>query len=143
MLTPRENVKKKRSGFTLVELVVVVLVVGIVAAVAAPKMFDTAKDARISSTSQSLGVIRDAIDMHLGATGTYPGQDGQQATFISDLQPFLRGPFPKNQITGATGDGSITIVSDGVPLAAGGAGDWKYDSETGEIIINSANFDNL
>ncbi|WP_166830998.1 type II secretion system protein [Thalassoroseus pseudoceratinae] len=143
MTYTRENVTKQKRGFTLVELVVVVLVMGIVAAVAAPKMFDTAKDARISSTSQSLGVIRDAIDMHLGATGTYPGQDGEEATFLSDLEPFLRGPFPKNHITGAAGDASVTIVSDGTPLSAGGAGDWKYDKSTGEIIINTASFDNL
>lgn len=143
MPNTRKSAAKRRNGFTLVELVVVVLVMGIVAAVAAPKMFDTAKDARISSTGQSLGVIRDAIDMHLGATGTYPGQDGEQATFLSDLEPFLRGPFPKNQLSAAAGDRSITIVSDGTPLAAGGAGDWKYDSTTGEIIINTTGFDTL
>ena len=38
--------KKRRGGFTLIELVVVVLVLGIIASVAAPKMFDTANDAR-------------------------------------------------------------------------------------------------
>ncbi len=91
-----------RQRFYLVELVVVVLVFGTIAATAAPKMFNTAGDRRENSTLTSLAVIRDAIDLHRGPqVGVYPGDSGTEADLKTDLEPFLRGPFPLNQIPDA------------------------------------------
>ncbi len=64
--------KRKRRAFSLVELVVVVLILGIIAAVAAPKMFDVASDARQNSTKTSLFVLRDAIELYKAQNGNYP-----------------------------------------------------------------------
>ena len=134
---------QKRRGFTLVELVVVVLVLGIIASVAAPKMFDTAGDARTNSTHQSLAVIRDAIELHRAQLGTLPGNAGTDADFKADLKPFIKGAFPKNQIAAAANDATISVQTAGTALSAGGAQDWKYDNTTGEFIINTTGYDSL
>jgi general secretion pathway protein G len=135
--------RSQRKGFTLVELVVVVLVLGIIASVAAPKMFDTAGNARDNSTTQSLAVLRDAIELHLAQVGAYPGDLGTEVDLKNDLKAFIKGSFPKNQITAAASDGTVAVVSAGTPLAATGAQDWRYDKTTGEFIINTSGFDTL
>lgn len=132
-----------RRGFTLVELVVVVLVLGIIASVAAPKMFGTAGDARDNTTTQSLSVLRDAIELHLAKNGAYPGDGGTEEDFKNDIAPFIKGVFPKNHIKGAAGDATVSVVSAGTALAASGAQDWKYDNTTGELIINTDGFASL
>ena len=53
--------RKKRQGFSLIEMVIVILILGIIAAVAAPRMFDTAEQAEINTTRQQLAVLRNAI----------------------------------------------------------------------------------
>lgn len=124
----------RRRGFSLVELVVVVLILGIIAAVAAPKMFNTANDARQNSTKQSLIVLRDAIELYRAQNGNYPAA----ATIATDLKPFLKGPFPQVQI-GANQNATV-VASTQNPIAtaeAGGAG-WAYNATTGDISVNES-----
>ncbi len=131
-----------RKGFTLVELVVVILVLGIIAAIAAPKMFDTAGNARTNSAISSMATIRDAIELHRAQNGAFPGDAGTEADFTSDMTGFLKGPFPLNPLTAATGvERSVKVVTAGTPLTASGTEDWKYDNTTGDFIINTAGFD--
>ena len=52
----------QHSGFTLVELVVVVMILGIIASIAAPRLLSTSDTALDNSLRQTLGVVRDAID---------------------------------------------------------------------------------
>ena len=130
-----------RTGFTLVELVVVILVLGIIAAIAVPKLFDTTGDARTNSAMQSLAIIRDAIEMYKAQNGTYPGDAGTEADFKSDMAGSLKGSFPRNPLTAAAGDRSVSVQTTGTALTASGAQDWKYDNSTGDFIINTAGFD--
>jgi general secretion pathway protein G len=139
---PTLAARRARRGFTLIELVVVVLVLGILAAVAAPKMFDTATTAKVNSTRQSLVVVRDAIELYKAQNGTYPGQTGSGAALATDLKPFLKGPFPKASVPGATGDASVRYETNGNGLGAvSGTQDWAYDTVDGSFSINVAGYD--
>lgn len=53
----------KNKGFTLIELVVVIVILGILAAVAAPKFMDLQTDARISAINGLKGAIKSAVNM--------------------------------------------------------------------------------
>lgn len=125
---------RKRGGFSLVELVVVVLILGIIAAVAAPRMFDTAGEARENSTRTSLVILRDAIELYKARNGSYPAA----ATLPTDLKPFVKGPFPIVQM-GSNQNSSVVVTTQDPIVApeAGGAG-WVYNETTGEILINDA-----
>jgi general secretion pathway protein G len=125
----------KRGGFTLIELVIVVLVLGILASVAAPKMFNTAGDARDSGTRQSLVVVRDAIELYRAQNGSYPS-GASQAAFLTVLKDFIKGPFPMCHVGNTNAD---VFISSANPITVGGTGQgWAYNTKTGEFVINHA-----
>jgi prepilin-type N-terminal cleavage/methylation domain-containing protein len=132
---------KSRSAFTLVELVVVMLILGILASIAAPRAFETSRAATENGVRHSLGIIRSAIEKYAAEhNGALPGADGQAETVKSDLAKYLRGnEFPTCPV-GAAKNNEIHILSDGELPEHGGAElthSWGYSPETGEFYINS------
>jgi general secretion pathway protein G len=130
---------KNCGGFTLIELVVVVMILGILAAIAAPRLFGTSNQAVDNSARQSLSVVRNAIDKYTAEhAGALPGADGQELTFTTDLKSYLRGQnFPTCPV--ATKNNAVSMVSGSGPIASsiGGTESWVYQFETGEFYINS------
>ncbi|MDA1054752.1 MAG: prepilin-type N-terminal cleavage/methylation domain-containing protein [Planctomycetota bacterium] len=127
----------RKSGFTLVELVVVVLILGILAAIAVPKILNNGEDAKDSGVAQTLSSIRDAIELYRtlpSSKGVYP--NGTTDQIQAQLLPALRGKvFPSARV-GVLNSNVIKPVTP-LPAVATGTEGWAYDPTTGEIVINS------
>jgi prepilin-type N-terminal cleavage/methylation domain-containing protein len=127
-----------RRGFTLVELVVVILVVGILAAVATPKFLDLWKGTTDISVKASVSVVRDAIELFHARNGRLPGADGTEATFKKDVAPYVRS-FPSLSRDLALEQNDLVLM-DSTTGAVNGellpTQGWRYYYKTGVFIPN-------
>jgi prepilin-type N-terminal cleavage/methylation domain-containing protein len=64
------TVRRNRRAFTLVELLLVVLILGALAAIAVPRLIATAKEAKINACNTNVDVINSQIETYLVKTGT-------------------------------------------------------------------------
>jgi prepilin-type N-terminal cleavage/methylation domain-containing protein len=69
----RQSKVRSSKGFTLIELMIVVAIIGILAAVAIPKFADLVTKSKEASVKGNLGAIRSALSIYYGDTeGEYP-----------------------------------------------------------------------
>lgn len=129
---------RDRRGFSLVELVIVILILGILAAVAAPRMFDTATTARENGTRRSLSVVRNAVELYRAQVGSLPPAP-DQATFKTNLASYLQGPFPTSDVA-TTPNANVRIVTGAGAITFSGTEGWAYNSTTGQFVVNHATF---
>jgi general secretion pathway protein G len=59
-------------GFTLIELVVVMAIIGLLLTIALPQYFHSMERGKGQVQQQNISVIRDAIDKYYGDNGQYP-----------------------------------------------------------------------
>jgi prepilin-type N-terminal cleavage/methylation domain-containing protein len=91
------NLFVKPSGFTLIELVVVIIILGILAVVAASKFINLSRDAKVSTVESFLGDMKSMTTM-LHMTAQIDGKLGDQVTIETDYgnYEFWRG-YPENK----------------------------------------------
>lgn len=143
---------QKRGGFTLVEVLIVVVIMAILAATIIPQFSDSTKDAKSNTSKFNLHTIRSQIELYKsqhdgklptatlieltsktnvsGATGT-----GTSFPYGPYLQELPTNPFTNSATVRAT-TGTITTP----PTAASGAADagWLYNAATGNLFIDNA-----
>ena len=64
--------KQTRTEYTFIEIMVVVIIIAILAAVVMPKFAGRTEDARISATQSQLGIFQTALSAYNLDTGVYP-----------------------------------------------------------------------
>ncbi|MEN1681893.1 MAG: type II secretion system protein [Planctomycetota bacterium] len=129
---------KKRLAFTLVELVVVILILGILAGVAAPKLFNTSSEATDNGLRQTLAIVRDAIELYAaqnaGALPACTGDGTGAGNFHDLLSPYIRGTFPTCPV-GPTQDNLLTPSGAANPVGAvAPATGWLFSTNDGTFI---------
>ena len=142
---------KTKKGFTLIELMIVVAIIGILAAIAIPKFADLIKKSKEGATKGSLGALRSALTIYYGeqegsypAVGTGSGQDNQETTtFSNQTGPFLtkylsKMPTVKLGIAGLNDKSECLYGSNLSDLTASNddSGKWWYRGQTvGEMNV--------
>ncbi len=98
---------RTQSGFTLVELVLVILIIGILAAIGAVKFMDLSSAAKIAQCKNNQQHLITAQRLYWIHASVYDGK-GQYASDIDDLAPFLAS----GQIPECPENGTYQIISD-------------------------------
>ncbi|MND92790.1 Fimbrial protein precursor [compost metagenome] len=128
-----------QKGFTLVELMIVVAIIGILSAVAIPKYADYSSRARATAAKAELVSIKTAVNLCIVETGAVKGCDqntnGIPETFTA-TRNITGGYSVKNGVikatSGATNDGGTALTIELTPNLTAGAGNMEW-TESGTI----------
>jgi len=143
--------KTSRKGFTLVEILIVVIILGILAAIVIPQFTSASEDARKSNMKSQLQTLRSQIELyklqHRDTPPAITGTDwspmlvctndaGAQKTTAPTNVPdatFKFGPYmqaaPVNPLTNSS---SVVAGATALGTATTTTG-WVYNTQTGEI----------
>ena len=129
------------KGFTLVEILIVVVILAILAAIVVPQFTSAAEDAKESRVTKDLQSLRSQLALYrFDHKNSYPTDIVTQLTTQTDVNgnpgsdygPYLR-MFPVNPFIDNEGD---AVKVDG----EAGSG-WKYTAATGQLLANDGNDD--
>lgn len=163
--------RAKDPGFTLVELLIVVIILSILAVVVIPQFTNTTDDARLAAADTALGNMRAVVDLYYAQHAEYPSRnsDGTNAAnsslaFVWQLARYtdsagvaalttdpntgtIYGPYLKKEevpLEPLTDSRALEIESVSAALgmtASGVTGGWKFNNQTGQFIINHTSWE--
>lgn len=84
---------RRAAGFTLIEVMVVVVILGILAAIIVPKIMSRPEQARVVKVKQDILAIQSALDLYKLDNGTYPTTDQGLQALVT--KPTVN-PIPRN-----------------------------------------------
>lgn len=135
--------QRNRRGFTLIELIAVIVILAVLAGVALPKYFDYAAQAKVSACKGALGGMRAGVanfyaNQAIAGSARYP-----TLSEFTTLGTVMQEPLPENPYNGskAVRDAAGTWVTGNPPtqpvVSTNGEG-WAYDATNGKVWANTA-----
>jgi len=136
-----------KRGFSLVEVLIVIAVLGILAAIVVPEYQDQTEKAKESAAKDNLRILRDAIERYaIEHNDVPPGYMGNDPAAFANFNIFCNqlvkngeylSEIPENPFNN---ENSVQIVSGDFPEADEEQG-WMYKPSTREIRIDKAGTD--
>ncbi|MCK4277531.1 MAG: prepilin-type N-terminal cleavage/methylation domain-containing protein [Phycisphaerae bacterium] len=148
----------RNKAFTLVEILIVVIILGILAAIVIPQFTKASEDARESALASDLQMIRSQLELYkVQHLENYPngvgiaawqvqltGQTDNTGAAGTDFGPYMQS-FPKNQFAPSGGTTQSDVAFSIDPLATAPPGDdttgWWFNSVTGKFAPNDSKGD--
>jgi prepilin-type N-terminal cleavage/methylation domain-containing protein len=145
----------KAKGFTLIELMIVVAIIGILAAVAVPKFADLVTKSKEASVKGNLGAVRSAVSIYYGdSEGSYPANLFTGLSAANRYMPAVGGApslgayeIPKNANnvghTGATYKNASVVgaVTQNAGATPDDATPILYGTTEGSVYVNCSHAD--
>ena len=111
---------KNRDGFTLIEMLIVIIILGILAMVIIPQISVSTDDAKVSTLKTNLAGIRSAIEVYYAQHKmTYPGVNKTDGTAAGAADVVAAFTAQMTQFSDDTGKTSPTQVVEGVTYPFG------------------------
>ena len=152
---------KAKSGFTLVEILIVVVILGILAAIVIPQFTEASSEAKLSSMVTDLQSVRSQIELYKiqhndNLPGVANGTHLATADFVASLTgktnifgvavpittttdcygPYLQ-KIPTNQFVNSDVVGIGALGGVAPPVSTDGSQGWYFDTDTGRFWATS------
>ncbi|MDQ6998535.1 MAG: type II secretion system major pseudopilin GspG [Mariprofundus sp.] len=119
--------KKNQEGFTLLEIMVVLVIIGVLAALVAPRFLERADEAKVEATKVQMKNIGQALKLYRLQHGKYPNSGDGLNVLTSGSKRYLdtipKDPWGNDYVYLSPGvHGDFDILSYGVDGQAGGSG---------------------
>jgi general secretion pathway protein G len=118
-MTHQQDRRKRRAGVTLIEMLVVLMIIGLFAALVAPRLFRKTDTARVTAARAQINAFMTALGAYKLDTGTFP-------TTEQGLQALRVRPAGVNQWDGPYLPQDIPLDPWGRPYV------YKYPGEHGD-----------
>ena len=138
--------KAEKKGFTLIEMMIVVAVIGVLAAISVPKFSELIDKSREGATKGSLSAIRSALHIYYaGNEGRFPTSDTDLGTLgcLTQSSKYLREiPAAKLPRTGVAESRTVKgVIADAIAQPDDAGGWFYYDDEAdngtwGGVVVN-------
>lgn len=126
------NIKKNKSGFTLLEIIIVIIIIGVLASLALPRLFSTVEFSRSTEALAAIASVRSSMERcYLG------DPDYRNCDTFTDIDIEDPGNSPGAHFTYSISAGAVdaySIIATRTAVNGGNAGDVVFVEQAGTSV---------